>query len=288
VGTTYVPGAATGGLAIDIGEGAIYVATATTPGAVLKFKKSDGSSLNGSGGFFAQSAKLFRPIGLLFIPACSIIDFNLIDAATNDSLGSLVKIDYSTNIATLGIGAESDDCPNAPVESVRLSLDKPRITVCERLSPYVLDLKSRLIPLGTRTVTATLFSGPMCDGEPGNSLSLSFDVQGCSLTFKVYSGKTNLEFASLSDGGTLASPPCEVNIEAAATCGFPINTVLLQLRRGKRLIGSRTERGAPFFLFGNAGSNVFSGTISAGAYSIQATINGLVHPAISFTFGKCV
>jgi hypothetical protein len=117
------------------------------------------------------------------------------------------------NIATLGIGAESDDCPNAPVESVRLSLDKPRIIVCERLSPYVLDLKSRLIPLGTRTVTATPFSGPKCDGEPGNSLSSSFDIQGCSLTFKVYSGKTNSEFDSLSDGGTLASPPCEVNID---------------------------------------------------------------------------
>jgi hypothetical protein len=120
--TTYVAGAATGGLAIDNENGSIYVVSATTPGAVLQFRKSDGLDLNGEDGFLVKSDKLFRPIGGLFISTCSVVDFTVFEGIR--LLGSLsaTMIDYGTMSANIKFGAFLDFCPGVGVPgSVRLS-----------------------------------------------------------------------------------------------------------------------------------------------------------------------
>jgi hypothetical protein len=76
---------------------------------------------------------------------------------------------------------------------------------------------------------------------------------------------------------------CQVNIQAGVSCGFAVSKVLIELRKGKSVVKTSTDSTAPHFLFGNNGADVFSGTVSAGTYVIQATIDGIIHPPVSFT-----
>lgn len=115
---------------------------------------------------------------------------------------------------------------------------------------------------------------------------------GCNVTYNVYNAVTNQPVAPLVNGGTIARPPCQVNIQADVKCGFPIpGTVTVDLRSGTRSVATRGERVAPYFLFGdNEMGDVFAGTIKAGSYSIGAsvTIPGILIPSVNFTFGTCV
>ena len=286
--TTYTPGAATGGLAIDNDKGNIYVVSATTPGAVLSFKKADGTSLNGANGVLLQSDKLFRPIGALFISTCSVVDFTYLDGTTAFGSLSTNTIDYSIRSADIKLVAAVDLCPGGGnPTSVRLTLDQPNRTECQEISKYVLPLRSALMPLGTRTITATPYSGKKCTGETGNPLTQIFEVEGCDVTLNLYSGQTNKKITTIQEGKQY-KPPCEVNIEASLKCGFKIRTVILEIHRGGRLVHRREDRRAPYFLYGSFLFNVYSGKLGIGSYSMFVTINGIVHPATNFKLGACV
>jgi hypothetical protein len=114
--------------------------------------------------------------------------------------------------------------------------------------------------------------------EPENSLP-------CAPIFRMWNGNTDALVSTLVNGGTVASPPCGVNIEALLPC---VNgTVTLELLSGGTVIRSRVERTAPYFLYGDQGANILSGAISAGTYAIRAIANGIALPSTTFTFGTC-
>jgi subtilisin family serine protease len=109
----------------------------------------------------------------------------------------------------------------------------------------------------------------------------------CTITWNLYNSRTDKLVAPLPNNATISSPPpCgRTNIEAIVPCGASNNRVLIELFQGKRRILRNTERNFPYFLFGNAGSNVLDGKIRAGRYSIRATVDGIVSPFTNFTLG---
>jgi hypothetical protein len=285
--TTYTPGAATGGLAIDNDKGIIYVVSGTTPGAVLSFKKSDGTNLNGDNGVLLQSDKLFRPIGALFISTCSVVDFTYMDRGKSFGSLSTNTIDYGLVSANIKLVAVVDLCPGGgKPTSVRLTLDKPSISSCQEGSKYVLPLGSKLMPLGTRTIIATPYSGKNCTGELGNPLTQRVEVEGCDVTLSLFNGWTDKNLTMIKEGFQY-TPPCEVNIKASLKCGFKVREVVLEIQREGILVHRRKDRRAPYFLYGSFWFNVYSGNLGAGNYSMFVTINDIVHPATNFRFGTC-
>jgi hypothetical protein len=107
----------------------------------------------------------------------------------------------------------------------------------------------------------------------------------CAPIFRLWNGNTDALVSTIANGGTVASPPCGVNIEVLLPC---VNgTVVLELLSEGNVIQSRVERAAPFFLYGDQGTNILSGAISAGTYVIRAIVNGVVQIPTSFTFGTC-
>lgn len=107
----------------------------------------------------------------------------------------------------------------------------------------------------------------------------------CAPIFRMWNGNTDALVSTLVNGGTVTSPPCGVNIEVLLPC---VNgTVTLELLSGGNVIRSRVERTAPYFLYGDQGTNVLSGAISAGTYAIRAIVNGISLRPTTFTFGTC-
>ena len=109
----------------------------------------------------------------------------------------------------------------------------------------------------------------------------------CTVTWKLFNSQTDSFVANLSNGTFVTTPPpCgRTNIEAVVPCGDLDNAVNLELFRdtGSQRIRRRVERAAPYFLFGNSGSNVFDGRIEPGTYRIRANVNGIFTPFTTFT-----
>jgi hypothetical protein len=115
-------------------------------------------------------------------------------------------------------------------------------------------------------------------------------LPACAASYKLYNARTDKVFANIVNGGTITSPPCDLNIEAVLPCATTGDTVTIQLlNQNGGVIESRDQR-APFFLFGNNKGNILSGKIAPGTYRIQAVANGVVQPSsITFTIaGRCV
>jgi alkaline phosphatase len=108
----------------------------------------------------------------------------------------------------------------------------------------------------------------------------------CVPTYAVYSGNLNYWYKTITPGGTIATPPCEINIEARF-CTPPTGPVTIQLLQGGNVIRSRVEALAPYFLFGDSPANVLSGAISPGTYEIRTIVGGNTSATTSFTFGAC-
>jgi hypothetical protein len=109
----------------------------------------------------------------------------------------------------------------------------------------------------------------------------------CVPSFAVYSGKLNYWHRTITPGGTVSAPPCEINIEARF-CAPVTGPVTIQLLQGGTVVRSRVESLAPYFLFGDTTANVLSGSLSPGAYSIRTIANGVTSALTSFTLGACV
>jgi hypothetical protein len=119
----------------------------------------------------------------------------------------------------------------------------------------------------------------------------------CSVAYKVYNGATDQFVVDIVANGTVVDPPCGVNIEAVISCDEPIDgPVTMTLRRiaDQKLVHSQTEEVWPYFLFGNDGDDVYSGTIGKARFHIQtqssvATINSVLpSEGTFFRMGKCV
>jgi hypothetical protein len=113
------------------------------------------------------------------------------------------------------------------------------------------------------------------------------DLRACTASYKLYNARTDKVFADIVNGGSIASPPCDVSIEAVLPCATTGKNLTLQLLNQNGSVRSKVEV-FPFFLFGNNQQAVGAGRISAGTYKIQAVANGVVQPSpITFTLGQC-
>jgi hypothetical protein len=223
--------------------------------------------------------------------------FTLIDSETNrviEPIGD--SFSYSNVNSRLNIEAVFAD--ESAIGSVRVTFDDPPRSFCEEFPPFSVfwdtdgnffDAKPA-IPPGTHTVTATPYAQDGCAGTAGTTISKTFEVFGCYVEYSVYDVVNNCPVASIYDFDfdffvTEIDPmPCDVNIQVFAFCGFETNTVQIELRDtdSDAIVASKTEVTNPYFLFGNMGEILNSGSIGPGSYSIAATIDGIKHDAVRF------
>jgi hypothetical protein len=236
--------------------------------------------------------------------------FEVFDADRDTSLGPLRDlypgpffitpgvIDYGNSLTTsaqLNMEAKFNGVAN--IRSVRLTLDKPAESRCEGTAPFALfgnlgsNYYGKPFQLGKRLVTASAYNRSSCSGAPVATLSQSFEVLGCPFVhYAAYDAGRDKYLITLNNATTIARPPCQVSIGVTFACGFTPSSVRMELRNAvtNNLVRSVVESKAPYFLFRNSGTgDIYSGTIPAGEYTITAIIDGIVHPAVRFTFGTC-
>jgi hypothetical protein len=191
------------------------------------------------------------------------------------------------------------ECPDttSPIRSVQVSYDG--VSHCERYAPYAVFGNSRdglvsnrtVLQLGDHTITATPYQGSNCNGTvTGKTSYLIITSHPCKYSFDLYDAKTNARSRGLTDNASvITNRPCQLNFKINLSCNFNPTQVELKLFQNKSLIKNATIKSAPYFLFGNNGTDVLPGTIGAGNYSIQAIIGGIVHRRVKFTvLGTCV
>jgi hypothetical protein len=200
--------------------------------------------------------------------------FTVPDAKTNNNLGVLGdKIDYT----------------HIPSPTSRLNIE----AVCEDYAPYstfssngvnihITKIDYGLPPRPPHVVTATPYAQESRQGPPGTNITKSFQVRGCFQYGIIYDVSTD----PITPGPipvtiftTVPSVPCQVNIEVVTTCGFKIQNVGLKLlnKATNQTIRKQTEYEYKYFLFGNRGENVYAGSIPAGEYIIETSVNGFKH-----------
>jgi hypothetical protein len=166
--------------------------------------------------------------------------------------------------------------------------------------PIVVNADSGLVSSNNNYVSET----PMSRGEPISPCQYIFKKEAykcvapesnvcalpaCAASYKLYNAFTDKVVTTIVNGGTIASPPCDVNIEAVLPCATTGKNVTVQLFNQKGSIAKSKDEVVPFFLFGNNNKDIGAGKIAAGTYKIQALANGVVQPSpVTFTLGKCV
>lgn len=113
----------------------------------------------------------------------------------------------------------------------------------------------------------------------------------CAASYKLFNARTDKAVANIVNGGTISSPPCDVNIEAVLPCATTGKNITMQLLNATgSVMNTRTEKATQFFLFGNKDANVYRGKIAPGTYTIRALMNGVVQPSPKkFTLsGNCI
>jgi hypothetical protein len=108
----------------------------------------------------------------------------------------------------------------------------------------------------------------------------------CVPSFAIYNGRYDSWYRTIAAGGTVATPPCAINVEARF-CGPVATPVTIQLLQNGVVKNSRIESQAPYFLFGDAGSDVLAGSIPPGTYSIRTIVGGVMGNSTTFTLGAC-
>jgi hypothetical protein len=245
----------------------------------------------------------FALFALLFFPYTSGQDnvltshFNLIDSKTHAVIGELPDfVNYFTIDATssrLNIEAVFD--PAVTVASVRMTFDDPQENNCRSGAPYQVFSSNGVkipltsfdgtVPVGRRKVTATPYSRSRCKGDQGTTIEKAFIVGGCDIFGRIIDVSTdtvvqdNIRTLDL----ILDSVPCQVNIEAVTTCGFPIktfNSTLLDRTTGA-IIHEQKDHKPGFYLFGKERDD--AGSMPAGKYVIKTWVNDIEHYTINVT-----
>ena len=104
--------------------------------------------------------------------------------------------------------------------------------------------------------------------------------------FLLYDAKNDTFVEPIYDGSVISSPPCEVNIEAVIPCGTE-DYVRIELLQNSTRVKKQREGIHPYFLYGNRGTYLRSGTIPAGTYTLTAKTNDVKSQPIMFTLGEC-
>jgi hypothetical protein len=128
----------------------------------------------------------------------------------------------------------------------------------------------------------------------------------CSLKYKIFNGKTDAFVTRIIPNERIEDPPCEVNIEVVIRCWSNDDSekrmvvsdkaIRITLRRviDMKVMYSRTAESGPYFLFGNNGTDIFSGTMAQSRFllrirSFDTSLNGMLpRDGIQFFMGECI
>jgi glycerophosphoryl diester phosphodiesterase len=115
-------------------------------------------------------------------------------------------------------------------------------------------------------------------------------VEQCRPTYTLFNATSDAVFANLSYGATVPCIPAAINIRVTFPCEATVTgpvTMSLFDASNKKII-ERVEKNAPYFLYGDSGTDVFGGGLLRGSYSIASFVNG--KPTNPFFFnvgGRC-
>ena len=128
----------------------------------------------------------------------------------------------------------------------------------------------------------------------------------CTIKYKVFNGKTDAYITRIVANEKIHTPPCDVNIEVVIRCNSNDGSqqrvlvndkaIRITLRRviDMKVIYARTEEIGPYFLFGNNGTDIFSGSIGQARFlirirSFDTSLNGMLpQEGMQFFMGECV
>jgi hypothetical protein len=228
--------------------------------------------------------------------------FTLIDSETDkfvEVIDTVVNYNQiTTTTSKLNIQAVFDD--DIPIESVLVTYDSPVRSYCEEFFPYSLfldndgDYDGATITVGTHKVTATTYAQSGCSGPAGVSINKTFEVIGCGAYFEIYNVTSTSRFGSFfaelyndpffGFQYEFDSLPCDLNVQAITFCPFIIGEVQIELLNAitNTVVTSKTEVVYPYYLFGNDGDVLNSGSIGPGTYNITASFDGVKSPPIQF------
>lgn len=112
----------------------------------------------------------------------------------------------------------------------------------------------------------------------------------CTVSLDIFNAATNAKTVTVPSNGVVSSPPCQVNIEVKLACTppFTFSSVYIELMSGSSVFKFRNETKAPYFLYGDAGTDVLAGVIPSGSYTVRTTVNGTVLKPRLLNMGSCV
>jgi hypothetical protein len=222
--------------------------------------------------------------------------FVVIDSITDQPVALLDAFSYA-QIPTSRVNIQTACALDVSPRSVRMTFDNPPRNFCENVSPFAVfgDLKgdffNATIPVGNHLVTATPYNASQCQGTAGPTKSQTFSIKPCSSTFAFIDVPVGAEVKYSPSSRELDYLPCSFNIKATFQCGFPANEVKLELRNNVtgKLLTSRIERTAPYYLFGDVKGAPLSESIPSGTYRVTLIIDGITMLDLVFSATKpCV
>jgi hypothetical protein len=219
----------------------------------------------------------------------------LIDAKTDSIVevldGNFRRFDFQFDLRSSQLNIQATFSKDTPVKSVRVTLERTRRSFCER-KRYILSL---VIPMAIFSVQPFPWDHTWSRQHPTLDrdaqvipLQQEFKVTGCDPIYQVYDVSLKQYGFYIAADDSFSSLHCKVNIFADTSCVFGEEAAALVLgnRITYKIVHQRTERSAPYFLFGSRNDNVFAGSIAAGNYSITASIDGIQHAPLNFTVGN--
>lgn len=208
--------------------------------------------------------------------------FLLVNPINNGTIDVLRDIHsyHALPSSQLNIMATYDTALPVP-KSVRLTFDNPPSSICDNTPPFSVfgdlngDFNNTSIPVGSHVVTATPFDDINCQGTAGSTRNQNFTLEKCPMELRFYNAQSGRKIMYSSN--ELVSLPCSVNIRAFIFRCFPITEVKLELYNSatNRIVVSRTERVAPYFLFGDVRGKMLGGEITPGIYLLKVIVDGI-------------
>ncbi len=112
----------------------------------------------------------------------------------------------------------------------------------------------------------------------------------CTVSLDIFNAATNARTVTVPSNGVVTGPPCQVNIEVKLACTppFTFSSIYIELMSGSSVVKFRNETKAPWFLFGDAGTDILAGAIASGSFTVRTTVNGTVLKPRLLNMGSCV
>ena len=223
------------------------------------------------------------PVTLEVVPAPEVVSFTLINADTNEPIGTLNEgdsidlNDYANNsfnvvanIGELAVGSVIFDFND--VEGFRN----------ENVAPYALggdsggNFASLEFPLGSNAITATPYSGSNGSGDAGIALTVNFEVIDSGLpeepvSLVLINAITDEPIGVLEEGSTINLADYSSNsFNIAAEVDIPnVGSVVFDYNG---VSGFQTENRAPYALGGDSGGNYLPLALPLGTNTVTATV----------------